>query len=382
MLTVQDLVDYLRYRTGAVTDKGFDRESLGAIEEAYRDVYLSHTWSCRRKFGRIHISAPYSTGTVTYDHTGGTYERQLTLSGGTWPSWAAQGVVRVGTLDYSVDERKSDTVLTLDSQLNPGDDLASSTFVIYRDRYDLPADLQSQTDFILSDHYGEVTYMIPSELLASRSCDVTTGKPEYYTIMESPDTTGRLAIYLHPYPDSAISMDFHYFKSPRLLAVPQDSDGKVSFTSGGSTVTGTSTEWNIRGSLYVGAVLRVGSPDKTPTGFSGGSRYIDEHIISSVESDTSLTVEGTLGRTVSSYPYLISDRIDIDENSMGTLMRRACDRSLAISQRDFKNLPVLEAQYMRALDVAKSIDKRNFVTGKVSRGRTFSSYSGSVVDVV
>ena len=34
-------------------------------------------------------STAYLTGTVAYDHQGGTYDRLLTLTDGTWPAWAA-----------------------------------------------------------------------------------------------------------------------------------------------------------------------------------------------------------------------------------------------------------------------------------------------------
>tara|TARA_E500000331_G_scaffold356741_1_gene416026 strand:- start:6364 stop:9285 length:2922 start_codon:yes stop_codon:yes gene_type:complete len=64
--------------------------------------------------------------TITYDHTGGTYERMLTLSGATWPASAEHGYIFIGGTTYNVYRRISDTVLILDKEFNPGSDFSKN----------------------------------------------------------------------------------------------------------------------------------------------------------------------------------------------------------------------------------------------------------------
>jgi hypothetical protein len=69
----------------------------------------------------------YTTGTIVYDHAGGTPDRKVTLTGGTWPLWAASGVITISGVDYTVDARTSGTVITLESDSNPGEDITDAT---------------------------------------------------------------------------------------------------------------------------------------------------------------------------------------------------------------------------------------------------------------
>jgi hypothetical protein len=70
----------------------------------------------------------YTTGTIEYVHTGSANELEVTLSGGgTWPAWAATGVITILGVEYTVDARISTTILTLDSSSNPGANVAAST---------------------------------------------------------------------------------------------------------------------------------------------------------------------------------------------------------------------------------------------------------------
>jgi len=64
--------------------------------------------------------------TITYDHTGGTYERMLTLSGTTWPAAAEHGYILISGTAYNVYRRISDTVLILDKEINPGSDFSKN----------------------------------------------------------------------------------------------------------------------------------------------------------------------------------------------------------------------------------------------------------------
>ena len=128
--------------------KGLVR-SIG--ESGLRQIYQPppingkvHDWSFLYKQNSITLQDNYATGTIAYDHTGGTHELQVPLSGGTWPSWAAEGMLEIDGVDYAVATRISDTVILLESNNNPGADVAASTsYDLHKDDYDLPDDFGS-----------------------------------------------------------------------------------------------------------------------------------------------------------------------------------------------------------------------------------------------
>jgi len=78
------------------------------IEDGLRDVYAAHPWSFFRPIEDITTTAPYATGTVTI--AAGV----VTLVGGTFPSWAADGILKVSNSYYSVASRDGNTQITLD----------------------------------------------------------------------------------------------------------------------------------------------------------------------------------------------------------------------------------------------------------------------------
>lgn len=76
----------------------------------------------------------YNTGTVSYDHTGGSSERLVTLSGGSWPAWLdTDCALTIAGVRYAIASVNSSTVLQLgaDSSTkaanNPGSDVGSTS---------------------------------------------------------------------------------------------------------------------------------------------------------------------------------------------------------------------------------------------------------------
>lgn len=89
-----------------------------------------HRWSFLRSEYTITTVAPYSTGTVAA--TSGV----VTLSSGTWPSWAASGVIIVDNVWYTVSTRDSSTQVTLtDTSVSI---TSGSTYKIVQVDYNLP----------------------------------------------------------------------------------------------------------------------------------------------------------------------------------------------------------------------------------------------------
>lgn len=79
------------------------------IRDGLQRVYSAHDWSFFRPIVDVATTAPYSTGTITIA------SGVVTLSGGTFPTWAADGVLMVNNSYYSASTRDSDTQITLDA---------------------------------------------------------------------------------------------------------------------------------------------------------------------------------------------------------------------------------------------------------------------------
>jgi hypothetical protein len=93
-------------RTGFSSDQVEDIEDC--MKQGILGVYAAHDWSFFKPVKRLSTTAPYITGTVTI------VDGVVTLAGGTWPSWAADGVFKTSNNYYSIASRDSNSQLTLD----------------------------------------------------------------------------------------------------------------------------------------------------------------------------------------------------------------------------------------------------------------------------
>jgi hypothetical protein len=300
------------------------------VLDAYNEVVSLHDWSCLYRNGRIQLHAPQTTGTVTFDLTGGTYERQLTLAGSTWPTWAEDAAVRFGDIVCDIESRKSSTVVTLDATMCPGTDVASTTYTLYPRWYRLPSDCVS-----ISRPHGETSWAIgecisPEQMLSLDRYEDCTGDIEYYAVAAAPDLYGQMALYVHPASDADKTFDFLYKRRPRDLRYSGKETactaGTIAVTAGSATVTGTSTTFD---ASMVGSIFRIGtSTTNPPTGVEGQYPWVDERCVIDVTSATSLTLDAAVTTTRSGVKYRISDPIDLDV-SLHNAFQRLCERNLA-----------------------------------------------------
>lgn len=94
-----------------------------------------HEWSFLNPDHDLTLNAAYGTGTVT------VALGIVTLAGGTFPSWAASGVINLAGVDYAIASRDSNTQLTLtDLTVNFA---AGSVYQLHQDDYALPDDFSA-----------------------------------------------------------------------------------------------------------------------------------------------------------------------------------------------------------------------------------------------
>lgn len=357
LTTYQDLIDHGVSYLGDNATRDALRDVKRAALDAYRDVPNAHDWLYYYQRDHIATAEPYSTGTIGYDHSGGTYERQVTLTGGTWPEWARLGQLVISNIVYQVAERKSSSVLTLTYRSNPGADVdAGTSYTLYRDSYPLPADFAAAERLVNATNSLALSYEHPRSWMARQAVYQGPGMPVVYTLTADENYFGAMAARLWPPPDAAYALNYLYKRRPRPLKVADEKEGTVSVTSGSASVSGSGTAF---GQQHVGCVLRLsGDAADLPTGPAGANPYAAERVVVSVESATALTADEALGDTLSGVKYVLSDPVDVEEGAMLTVLLRGLEKHLTVA-RIMKNAPLALTAYREALIQAKEADRRS-----------------------
>lgn len=357
LMTWKDLIDHLVDWSGAQPGAEVKRDARKASLEAVRDLASRGEWSYYVARGRVQLRAPYQEGTAAYTHTGGSYERVLTLTGGAWPSWAMQGTALLGAVPYEVASRKSDTELVLSVNSNPGQDVASAAYLLYQDTYPLPQDFGAAGEVILLQQNVRLRFEHPSTWLERQRVHRGPGCPRSYTVRGSPDWVNTLAVSFYPPPDQAYDCDFVYRRLPRGLRLDEFKAGTLTTAEGEAAVAGSATAWPPR---LAGSILRVsGSRAEEPTAAWGSNPALYERVIVSVDSATALTLDGTIPETLAGVKYVISDPVDVETGSMMTALLRGCQHFFA-QARHMADRAQAQQEYRQALIEAHEADARSF----------------------
>lgn len=326
--TYGDLVDYLCISAGSGATSPAQREARTAVFRAYQHLGAQHDWAFYKRAYRVQMTAPYSTGTLTYDHTGGAHERLVTFStalSSTVQGWVAGGKLVINDVVHEVAALKSSTTVTLSEALNPGADVAAGTsFTLYRTSYDMPGDFRGAWDPTDEDALTSA-YVPPENWHALERIEPTTSTPWVWTVLPSENSYAQWSLRIHGYPDAAESLDFMYQGRGRPLRFTgyetNSRAGTIAASAGGTTVTGTSTAFS---SAMIGSLLRVSSSTTThPTGLGDLNPWDEQKVITAVASTTSLTVDSAFANAYSGVKYVVSDPLDVDEDLYELLVAAA-----------------------------------------------------------
>jgi len=330
------------------------------VVDAYREIGVEREWSFYRDIHRITLYDDESHASVAFDLTGGTYERQLTTTG-TWPSWAADASVRLGDPDIvcDVEDRKSDTVLTLDANYCPVEDISDTTCVIWPRYYRLPNDFVSMYSPMSEEDWRLGQKVSHAEIERLNRNEDRAGAIERYAIGPAPDLIGAMALYIHPRADDTKTLDSPYNRRQRDIVYTghdaRDSGGTISVTQGAAAVTGSSTAFE---SGMVNSILRIGgSTTYPPGGLRSQYPYAEQRVISTYTSPTSITLDANVAATARDVKYRITDFLDFDVLLYNAFLA-LCELNLARTF-DAKNLTKFERVYDRALLKAKDADCRD-----------------------
>jgi len=325
----QDLINWLSdYSGGDGIDRDL-RDYRQAAQQAYRDLTLGNEWKTYLTRGRINLNAAQTDGSITIDVTGGANERQVTITGSTWPTWAAYGTLLVSGVRYKVDQRISNTILTLTYDSCPTVDVAAGTsYTLYQNVYPLPEDFRRLDGMHYEDGIGCLSPLQNgvADWVHMDQQTAQSGRPVVYAVGGSPDTYqyGKMSLFVYPYPDEAESIDFLYWRTARQMRYTgfgtNDRIGTVSGSAAGTTITGASTQFTSR---MIGSLIRFGDATNYPEGLGGLYPYSEQRVITAVASATSLTVNEALSYAYSGVKYVITDPVDADGALLVALYRNA-----------------------------------------------------------
>lgn len=350
----QHLLDYM----GVDPSGGGDRYARRAVQAAINTLSQIRRWRYYYTQYMVTTNVSQTTGTISYEHTGGSSERLVTLSDATWPSWAAQGVLRIGTVDYEIASRLSSTTLTLSENSNPGEDVAADTaYTLFRDAYPLPTDFLSMGILVNRTNMYPLSYIAPNEWQDSTMVNFGPAVPFSYTIHGSQDYLNTHMLRFWPPPDQAYAITGIYQRRMRPVVIHDYSAGTITVADDSTTVTGDGTVWD---STMVGSIIRFrDDKENAPDGLGGDYPYQTERVITAVGSGTSLTIDSVTGIAYTATKYRISDPVDIFEGAMKTFLLRECEKQA----RRVRRIPAIageDAEYEMALARALEADSVDF----------------------
>lgn len=350
LVTAQDLQERLMLMVGGQADQESVSDIRSAIRQALRFVAAEHNWPYYHDYLHLTTNELYDTGEITY--TAST--RTVTLTSGTWPSWAAQGTLIIDLKHARVEAVASSTSLTVIADDAPVDDY-TGTYSMYQYRYTLNTDDNIyKVGRIQVDQANWIDYVPPSifETDIRRQWLTTGGRPRWWTISRDSLNTGQNLLCLWPYPTTELRLRMGYFRSPRDILTWDYQTGQVATTASSASITGTGTAFVSR---HVGALLRTGSDRiNVPTNLDGRYPPVNQSIIKSVTNDTTLTTVDNMTSSQSDVSLTISDLVDAQTTTMMEVVAYAARREFAKLRRmDPKLQQQYEMDYQQALYLAK-----------------------------
>lgn len=386
LYTFQDALEHLEAHTLGGTMDSERRDFRSAALGAYTDLASRYDWLCYHSEYDIRLEPQYSTGTISYDHTGGAHERMVTLYApdayeadgvtaqtASWPSSVKDGRIKINDVRYPVEFVKSNDahgnqIITLPESANPGVDIISNvdggyatvtarsgqvrgttTYTWLRSRYTLPADFKDMDPpHTESSHFSQRPVSLDSIMAFERHVRASSSPPRWYAIGPDPNRYGQMAMYVQYEPNKAEGLRFFYRRFPRRIKYSDSSAGTVSSSGTTITLSGSGASFS---SEMVGSVIRFGTSAVKPSGVRGLSPWQEQRIITSYTDANTVTVDSAPS-AYSNVKYVVSDPLDFRPTMLEAFLR-GCEWKLSLSRRNAESPPQeLHQWYMEAIRIA------------------------------
>lgn len=350
MYTLADLVDHLVVYCGRDNTRATIETVAASARQACAVLSNKHSWNYFRSAVTIPLTGDYETGTIEINAT----TRQVTLTGGTWPTWAPYAVLRVDQVDYEVESRQSDSVITLTANSCPTDNVAAGeTYTLNRYAYPLPADFEASQYAVEQPGRFSLTHM---RTFVSAAIWRDNGSANVYAIMPDRTLPGRYCVWFS-LASTSRSLQVSYKRRLPLLRYDQFADDKNSTVAVASTaVTGTNTRF---ASDMVGQVLRISKNGQDlPSGENGNNLYVHESLIDAVASESGATLRTAISTAVTGRKWMVSSILDVAPGAMFNYMLREAELQTRLRLRMTPYHSEELRAYSMALDEAKDQDSR------------------------
>jgi hypothetical protein len=189
------------------------------IVDGLHRVYASHDWSFFRPIADVTTTAPYATGTIAVS------SGVVTLTGGSFPSWAADGVLSVDGGFYPIVSRTSGTSLTIGNAALVVSSGAS--YQLGKPEVSMPAEFDSVANDSELAYYPDDIACYPSVMQRGDQAirkfeqeNRTFDRPVFYSIRTEkfdPSVGSRKVLAFYPTPDKAYTVRVPMFLRPVML---------------------------------------------------------------------------------------------------------------------------------------------------------------------
>lgn len=168
-----------------------------------------------KTIGELNLNGAYSTGTIAITNGGTT----VTLTGGTWPSWAASGELHYNGQWFAVSSRTSDSAIELETSWSL-DTISGETYELIQDEYTLPADMLSMGERLyFGDRwpYGAHPVGLEQVMQAKEILSYGDTRPHIWCVIKD-------RIKVAPWPDTSQMFNFVYTRRPAKVSFDESTN--------------------------------------------------------------------------------------------------------------------------------------------------------------
>lgn len=198
----------LRDRSGSQAD---DLARQG-VDDALTQIAQEREWPWYHTVTNLQLQALYDTGTIAVTNASPT----VTLTGGTWPTWAGSADLYIGGRLYQVLTRDSATVLTLADDFGEDSDSALP-YVLGQCSYAMPTDLTNMDRMLF-----EPSWPYGARPVSMATLSTTRSVWQFGQQRPSMFAISRDKFVVWPWPNERRTVTILYYRRPALLSSAND----------------------------------------------------------------------------------------------------------------------------------------------------------------
>lgn len=213
-----DLLSYARVQSRNVSGSQSDTVLQQVVNNALSWIATAKMWEFYKTYADFTLREPYSTGTIALTNASTT----VTLTTGTWPSWAALGKLKIGNKVYRIASRTSNAVVVLATAWAE-DNESGTSYVLFQDEYPLATDCLKFGRLFPGTGWGWGGESSSFEQVLEAQNTQILGEA-YPRLWATHGSGGTAKLLMWPYPSSSedVQCGYWYYRKPALLASGAD----------------------------------------------------------------------------------------------------------------------------------------------------------------